>query len=50
MLERALLAVMFFVLLSPHGIALEKSEKLLFEKNSLYQYISVIEDTSKEER
>jgi spermidine synthase len=50
MLERTLLAVMFFVLLSPHGIALEKSEKLLFEKNSLYQYISVIDDTSKEER
>ena len=38
------------MLLTPYGIALETSEKLLFEKNSLYQYISVIEDTSKKER
>lgn len=30
--------------------SLEPSEKLLFEKNSLYQYISVVEDTSKKER
>jgi spermidine synthase len=30
--------------------ALEPSEKLLFEKNSLYQYIQVIEDTDKKER
>jgi spermidine synthase len=30
--------------------ALESSEKLLFEKNSLYQYIAVIEDTVKKER
>jgi len=28
----------------------ETSEKLLFEKNSLYQYISVVEDTVKKER
>jgi len=32
------------------GFALEPSEKLLFEKNSLYQYIQVIEDTVKKER
>jgi spermidine synthase len=31
-------------------VALEPSEKLLFEKNSLYQYIQVIEDTVKKER
>ena len=31
-----------------HG--LEPSEKLIFEKNSLYQYISVIDDTVKKER
>jgi spermidine synthase len=50
MFERTLLTVIFFMLLTSYGIALEKSEKLLFEKNSLYQYISVIEDTSKKER
>lgn len=32
------------------GFALQPSEKLLFEKNSLYQYIQVIEDTVKKER
>ncbi len=32
------------------GLALESSEKLIFEKNSLYQYIQVIEDTIKKER
>lgn len=32
------------------GLALEPSEKLLYEKNSLYQYIQVIEDTVKKER
>jgi len=37
-------------LLPVQGFALEPSEKLLFEKNSLYQYISVIEDTVKKER
>ena len=31
------------------GYALEPSEKLLYEKNSLYQYISVVEDTAKKE-
>ena len=38
------------VLFPLQGFALEPSEKLLFEKNSLYQYISVIEDTVKKER
>ncbi|MDA8084616.1 MAG: fused MFS/spermidine synthase [Nitrospiraceae bacterium] len=41
----------FIVILFPlRGFALEPSEKLLFEKNSLYQYISVIEDTVRKER
>ena len=39
--------VAFFPLLAA---GLEPSEKLLFEKNSLYQYISVVEDTVKKER
>jgi len=50
MFERTLLAVIFFMVLTTYGIALEKSEKLLFEKNSMYQYISVIEDKAKYER
>lgn len=37
-------------LFSAQGFALEASEKLIFEKNSLYQYIQVIEDTVKKER
>jgi len=41
------LCLMLFPL---QGFALEPSEKLLFEKNSLYQYIQVIEDTVKKER
>ena len=41
---------LFFVLLPLQGLALEPSEKLLFEKNSLYQYIQVIEDMAKKER
>ncbi len=32
------------------AFALEPTEKMLFEKNSLYQYIQVIEDTAKRER
>jgi spermidine synthase len=32
------------------GLALEPTEKLLFEKNSLYQYIAVVENTKKKER
>ena len=31
-------------------IAIESSEKILFEKNSVYQYISVVEDSAKKER
>jgi spermidine synthase len=32
------------------GVAAEAAEKLIYEKNSLYQYISVIDDTLKKER
>jgi len=43
----AFFCVLFFPV---RGQALEPAEKLLFEKNSLYQYIAVIEDTAKKER
>jgi len=39
-----------FALFPARGFALEPPEKLLFEKNSLYQYISVVEDTVRKER
>ncbi len=45
-----LLAVVCFILFPLKGYALEPTEKLIFEKNSLYQYISVVEDTVKKER
>ncbi len=38
------------LLLPTKSFALGPSEKLLFEKNSLYQYIQVTEDTAKKER
>jgi spermidine synthase len=44
------LLVLCLALFPLQGFALEPSEKLLFEKNSLYQYIQVIEDTVKKER
>ena len=44
------LLVLCLALMPLQVFALESSEKLLFEKNSLYQYISVIEDTVKKER
>jgi spermidine synthase len=50
MLKKVLI-ILCCVILSPlRGFALEISEKLLFEKNSLYQYITVIEDAAKKER
>ena len=43
--------LVFCLTLSPlQCFALEPSEKKIFEKNSLYQYISVIDDTVKNER
>src|SRR5574340_7790 len=42
--------VLYLAIFPLEGFALEPSEKLLFEKNSLYQYIQVIEDTVKKER
>ncbi len=44
------LSVLCLALFPLKGFALEQSEKLLFEKNSLYQYIAVVEDTVKKER
>lgn len=44
------LLVICLALFPLQGFALEPSEKLIFEKNSLYQYIQVIEDTVKKER
>jgi len=45
-----LLAVICFLLFPARGFALEPGEKLLYEKNSPYQYISVIDNTAKKER
>ena len=42
--------VLCLALFPLQGFALEPPQKLLFEKNSLYQYIQVIEDTVKKER
>ena len=50
MIQRILIAVSLLLAWGAYSLALEPSEKLLFEKNSLYQYISVIEDTAKNER
>jgi spermidine synthase len=44
------LLVLCLALFPLQGFALELSEKLLFEKNSPYQYIAVIDDTAKKER
>ncbi|MDA8079811.1 MAG: fused MFS/spermidine synthase [Nitrospiraceae bacterium] len=44
------LSALCLALFPLQGFALETSEKLLFEKNSLYQYISVIENTVTKER
>ena len=50
-MARIFIALGLYLVLFPlQGFALESSEKLLFEKNSLYQYISVIDDTVKKER
>jgi spermidine synthase len=45
-----ILLLLCVLLLPLKGHALEPAEKLLFEKNSPYQYISVIENTAKKER
>lgn len=50
MIRLICLLVLCCVPLPIQGFALEPSEKLLFEKNSPYQYISVIEDTARKER
>jgi spermidine synthase len=50
MIRHVLLLVLFVALLPHASFAQEKTEKVLFEKNSVYQYISVVEDTAKKER
>ncbi len=50
MIYKIFLSVFFLLLVQARAFALEPAEKLLFEKNSLYQYVQVIEDTVKKER
>lgn len=50
MTSRLTLLLFCLILVQTRAFALEPSEKLLFEKNSLYQYIQVTEDTVKKER
>jgi len=50
MVKKTLLTILCCILFPLCINALEGSEKLLFEKNSLYQYISVVEDSAKKER
>ena len=45
-----LLSIIYCILFPLKAQALEPGEKLLYEKNSMYQYVSVIEDTVKKER
>ena len=47
---RICLLVLFISQFPLQVFALAPSEKLIFEKNSLYQYIQVVEDTVKKER
>jgi spermidine synthase len=50
-MARILILLTLFISMFPlQGFTLESAEKQLFEKNSLYQYISVVEDTVKKER
>ncbi len=49
-MKSTFLLFLCFLFLPLQGLALEPGEKLLYEKNSLYQYISVIEDATKKER
>ncbi len=50
MLNKFHLTVLCFLVFPLSGFALELAEKLLMEKNSLYQYIAVMEDAAKHER
>lgn len=45
-----IMVLFLFVLIPPHVIAAQLSIKLLYEKNSLYQYIQVVENTETKER
>lgn len=50
MIKKLFWSLFCFLLFPLQGFALEPGEKLLYEKNSPYQYISVIDDTTKKER
>lgn len=50
MIRTILLIAFCFIALPAKVSALELTERLIFEKNSLYQYISVIDDIAKKER
>lgn len=50
MLQKIYLIIVCFILFPFKGFAFEPTEKLLMEKNSLYQYIAVTEDVSNHER
>src|SRR4030042_7002953 len=50
MVAKTFLIFLCFALFPSWGIAVEDSEKPIFEKNSLYQYISVIDNATKRER
>jgi len=50
MMKKAFLIFLSFVLFPSWGIAVEDTEKPIFEKNSLYQYILVIDNATKRER
>src|SRR5512135_1148017 len=50
MIYKMLLSAFCILLFQARVFALELSEKLLFEKNSLYQYVQVVENTVKKER
>jgi spermidine synthase len=48
--EILILSLLSLTLFTSEGIAGQSTEKLLYEKNSLYQYIRVIENTERNER
>jgi len=49
-MKLALILTLFIALLPLKGFAKSDTEKVLYETNSVYQYISVIEDTALKER
>lgn len=49
-MHKMAIPLLVLITLTGQSPALESGEKLLFEKNSLYQYISVVEDPARKER